>query len=444
MSGAPNLHKSALRAKLKSPLRLWVQYAVECDDFAPLRPQIRRWTQAALQHPAEVTVRLVGEEEGRALNRNFRGKDDATNVLTFVYDNVPILTGDIVLCTAVVNREAREQGKNIEAHYAHLIVHGVLHLQGYDHEAENEALLMESMETQILIKLGYADPYATSGEPVKAMEDESEKPGWLERLGSLLLREPEDREQLIELLHSAYERNLLDADALSMIEGVLQVSEAQVRDIMIPRSQMDLVDINDAPEKFIPFVVETAHSRFPVIDENRDDVIGILLAKDLLRYYAGEELNVREMLRPAVFIPESKRLNVLLKEFRSNRNHIAIVVDEYGGVAGLVTIEDVLEQIVGEIEDEYDFDETEDNIIRDRSGRYRVKALTEVADFNEAMGTSFSDEDFDTVGGLVISKFGRLPTRGEVIIFDNLKFHVLRADSRRLHTLLVEQLKVEE
>jgi len=276
------------------------------------------------------------------------------------------------------------------------------------------------------------------------MEDESEKPGWLERLGSLLLREPEDREQLIELLHSAYERNLLDADALSMIEGVLQVSEAQVRDIMIPRSQMDLVDINDAPEKFIPFVVETAHSRFPVIDENRDDVIGILLAKDLLRYYAGEELNVREMLRPAVFIPESKRLNVLLKEFRSNRNHIAIVVDEYGGVAGLVTIEDVLEQIVGEIEDEYDFDETEDNIIRDRSGRYRVKALTEVADFNESMGTSFSDEDFDTVGGLVISKFGRLPTRGEVIIFDNLKFHVLRADSRRLHTLLVEQLKVEE
>ena len=276
------------------------------------------------------------------------------------------------------------------------------------------------------------------------MENESDKPGWLERLGALLLREPEDREQLIELLHSAYERNLLDADALSMIEGVLQVSEAQVRDIMIPRSQMDLVDINDAPEKFIPFVVETAHSRFPVIDENRDDVIGILLAKDLLRYYAGEELNVREMLRPAVFIPESKRLNVLLKEFRSNRNHIAIVVDEYGGVAGLVTIEDVLEQIVGEIEDEYDFDETEDNIIRDRSGRYRVKALTEVADFNEAMGTSFSDEDFDTVGGLVISKFGRLPTRGEVIIFDNLKFHVLRADSRRLHTLLVEQLKVEE
>lgn len=254
------------------------------------------------------------------------------------------------------------------------------------------------------------------------------------------MREPEDREQLIELLHSAYERNLLDADALSMIEGVMQVSEMQVREIMIPRSQMDVIDINDPPEKFIPFVIETAHSRFPVVDENRDDVIGILLAKDLLRYYAGEEFNVRDMLRPAVFIPESKRLNVLLKEFRSNRNHIAIVVDEYGGVAGLVTIEDVLEQIVGEIEDEYDFDEAEDNIIRDRSGRFRVKALTEIEDFNETLGTSFSDEDYDTVGGLVVSQFGRLPKRGEQIEFDGLKFQVLRADSRRLHTLLVEKL----
>ncbi|HZV99612.1 MAG TPA: CBS domain-containing protein, partial [Methylophilaceae bacterium] len=181
---------------------------------------------------------------------------------------------------------------------------------------------------------------------------ETEKPRWLERLSTLLLREPEDREQLIELLHSAYEKNLLDADALSMIEGVLQVSEIQVRDIMIPRSQMDVIDITDSPEAFIPYVIETAHSRFPVIDENKDDIIGILLAKDLLRYYAGEDFDVRDMLRPAIFIPESKRLNVLLKEFRSNRNHIAIVVDEYGGVAGMVTIEDVLEQIVGDIEDE--------------------------------------------------------------------------------------------
>jgi len=225
-----------------------------------------------------------------------------------------------------------------------------------------------------------------------------------------------------------------------VIEGVLQVSEIQVRDIMIPRAQMDMVDINDTPELFIPYVIETAHSRFPVIDKNKDDVIGILLAKDLLRYNAGEEFNVREMLRPAVFIPESKRLNVLLKEFRASRNHIAIVVDEYGGVAGLVTIEDVLEQIVGDIEDEYDFDETEDNVIRDKAGRYRVKAVTEVADFNTVLGTQFSDEEFDTVGGLVVSQFGHLPKRGEEIEFDGLKFHVLRADSRRLHTLLVEKV----
>jgi magnesium and cobalt transporter len=276
------------------------------------------------------------------------------------------------------------------------------------------------------------------------MDDSPSKPSWLERLGALLMREPEDRNQLVELLHSAYERNLLDADALSMIEGVLQVSESQVRDVMIPRAQMDVIDINDAPEKFLPFMIATAHSRFPVIDKNRDDVIGILLAKDMLRYFSGEEPHIRDMLRPAVFIPESKRLNVLLKEFRGNRNHIAIVVDEYGGVAGLVTIEDVLEQIVGEIEDEFDFDESEDNIIRDQQGRFRVKALTEIADFNESFGTTFSDEDFDTVGGLVVNKFGRLPKRGETIAIDGWTFQVLRADSRRLYSLLVARTPVLE
>jgi magnesium and cobalt transporter len=273
--------------------------------------------------------------------------------------------------------------------------------------------------------------------------DQPAKPSLLERISMLLLREPEDREQLITLLHSAYERNLLDADALSMIEGVLQVSDMQVRDVMIPRSQMDVVDISQPPEKFIPFVIQTAHSRFPVVDQGKDNVIGILLAKDLLRFYAGEEFNVRDMLRPAVFIPESKRLNVLLKEFRANRNHIAIVVDEYGGVAGLVTIEDVLEQIVGEIEDEYDFDETEDNIILDRTGRYRVKAVTPIEDFNAQLGTDFSDEDFDTVGGLVTNKFGRLPKRGEQIGFEGVSFQVLRSDSRRLYSLLVEKQKTE-
>ena len=278
----------------------------------------------------------------------------------------------------------------------------------------------------------------------RSMDDSHPKPSWLDRLGALLMREPEDRDQLVELLHSAYERNLLDADALAMIEGVLQVSETQVRDVMIPRAQMDVVDINDPPEKFLPFMISTAHSRFPVIDKDRDDIVGILMAKDMLRYYAGEETSVRAMLRPAVFVPESKRLNVLLKEFRSNRNHIAIVVDEYGGVAGLITIENVLEQIVGEIEDEFDYDESEDNIFTDRQGRYRVKALTEIADFNEALGTKFSDEEFDTVGGLVIQQFGRLPKRGEAVVLEGLRFQVLRADSRRLHALLVERVPAEE
>ncbi len=272
------------------------------------------------------------------------------------------------------------------------------------------------------------------------MATDSDKPSLLERLSNFLLREPEDREQLVELLHGAYENNLMDADSLAMIEGVLQVSEMQVRDIMIPRSQMDVIDITDPPETFIPHVIETAHSRFPVIEDNKNDVIGILLAKDLLRYYAGEDFEVRDMLRPAVFIPEAKRLNVLLKEFRSNRNHIAIVVDEYGGVAGMVTIEDVLEQIVGDIEDEYDYDEDEDNIIQNGNGQYRVKALTEIADFNEAIGTQLSDEEFSTFGGLVVNQFGHLPKRNEEITFDGIHIKVLRADSRRLHSIMVEIL----
>ncbi len=270
---------------------------------------------------------------------------------------------------------------------------------------------------------------------------DNHKRSLLERLSTLLMREPEDGEQLRRLLHSAFERNLLDADALSMIEGVMQVSEMEVRDIMVPRSQIDLIDIHDTPDRFIPHVIATAHSRFPVIDQNRDDVIGILLAKDLLRYYAGEEeFNVRDMLRPVVFVPESKHLNVLLREFRANRNHMAIVVDEYGGVAGLVTIEDVLEQIVGEIEDEYDLDETEDNVLQEGTNRWRVKAQSEISAFNEALGTHFSDEEFDTVGGLVLQRFGRLPKRGESITLEGLRFTVLRADSRRLHLLSVQKL----
>jgi magnesium and cobalt transporter len=221
----------------------------------------------------------------------------------------------------------------------------------------------------------------------------------------------------------------------------MRVSEMTVRDIVIPRAQMDVVSIDDQPAEFIPFVMEARHSRFPVIGENKDDVIGILLAKDLLNYYANPDaFNLRDTLRPAVFVPESKRLNVLLRDFRSNRNHIAIVVDEYGGVSGLVTIEDVLEQIVGDIEDEYDFDETEDNIIPEANGRYRVKAQTEIADFNETLGSDFGDDEFDTVGGLVLQAFGRLPKRGESTTLGNFRFKVIRADSRRIYTLEVEKV----
>ena len=257
----------------------------------------------------------------------------------------------------------------------------------------------------------------------------------------MLLREPEDRGQLVELLHGAFEKNLLDAEALAMIEGVMQVSEMHARDVMIPRSQMDMIDVEENPDAFIPFVIETAHSRFPVFEGGKDNVIGILLAKDLLRYYANaDDFDVRDMLRPAVFVPESKRLNVLLRDFKANRNHMAIVVDEYGGVGGLITIEDVLEQIVGDIEDEFDFDETEDNILPDKSGRFRVKAVTEIGDFNSAFEASFSDEDFDTVGGLVMNRFGRVPKRGESVTFDGFKFSILRADSRKVHSLLVEKI----
>lgn len=264
------------------------------------------------------------------------------------------------------------------------------------------------------------------------------KPRLLERLSAFLLREPEDREQLVELLHSAYERQLLDADALSIIEGALQVSEMTARDIMIPRAQMDLIKITEDPTDFIPFVLEPRHSRFPIIDDDKDDVIGILLAKDLLQYYAApDEFNMRDMLRPAVFIPESKPLNVLLRDFRANRNHIAIVVDEYGGVSGLVTIEDVLEQIVGDIDDEYDFDETEDNIIEEAPGRWRVKAQTEIADFNTQFDTHFADDEYDTIGGLLLQRFGRVPKRGDRESAQNLNFEILRADSRRVHVILV-------
>jgi magnesium and cobalt transporter len=262
----------------------------------------------------------------------------------------------------------------------------------------------------------------------------------LERLTAFIFREPENREELLEALHDAHERNLLDADAMSMIEGVLQVSELRARDLMIPRSQMDVIDIAEPPQKWIPFVIDTAHSRFPVIEGNRDHVIGILLAKDLLRYYTEKDFDVRGSLRPAVFIPESKPLNVLLRDFRANRNHIALVVDEYGGVSGLITIEDVLEQIVGDIEDEYDFDDSEDAIIAEDNGKCRVKALTEIEQFNESFGTRFPDDEFDTIGGVVTDRFGRVPRRGEAVEIDDIRFEVLRADARQVHLFLVNRV----
>jgi magnesium and cobalt transporter len=273
-------------------------------------------------------------------------------------------------------------------------------------------------------------------------ENGSGQRSWIEKLSHALLGEPRDREQLVHVLREAQARGLFDADAQAMIEGVLQVADMQARDIMIPRSQMVVVNRDASPEQLIPIAIESGHSRFPVIGESRDEVVGVLLAKDLLRYSSKNESNtfsIREILRPAVFVPESKRLNVLLKEFRASRNHLAIVVDEYGGVAGMVTIEDVLEQIVGEIEDEHDIDE--DTFIRKYSDvNYSVKALTSIEDFNDYFGTDFSDEEFDTIGGLVTDKLGRLPKRGETVILDNMSFQVISADNRRVHLMKVTLL----
>ena len=263
------------------------------------------------------------------------------------------------------------------------------------------------------------------------------RPSLLERLSAFLSKAPEDRDALLNLLHSAHERKLLDDDALGIIEGAMAASEINVRDVMVPRAQMDVVDVDAPLNEVLVHVLETAHSRFPVVDGDKDNVLGILLAKDLLRAQVEPGFSIRAWLRPVVFVPESKRLNVLLREFRVSRNHMAVVVDEYGGVAGLVTIEDVLEQIVGNIEDEYDFDEAEDNIRLDQAGRYRVKAYTEIADFNAAFSTSFDNADCDTVGGMILNALGRVPKRNEEFDLGGLHFMILRADGRRLYTLLV-------
>jgi magnesium and cobalt transporter len=268
-------------------------------------------------------------------------------------------------------------------------------------------------------------------------DGEPEQKSWLERLGQVFQDEPQNIEELVILLREAQKRQLIGSDALSMIEGVLQVSELRVRDIMIPRSQMVVISRDAVLEEIFPVVIEAAHSRYPVIDEDRTEVVGILLAKDLLPYNRQckeSRFDVRDVLRPAVFVPESKRLNVLLNEFRSNRNHMAVVVDEYGDAAGLVTIEDVLEQIVGEIEDEHDIEEAE-SIYQRSESEFTVKASTEVDDFNDYFSSNFSEDEVDTIGGLIARELGHVAEQGEEIRMGRFCFEVIRSDTRRIHLL---------
>jgi magnesium and cobalt transporter len=266
----------------------------------------------------------------------------------------------------------------------------------------------------------------------------------LNRLAEYLTPQPtspnERRQELISTLREAQTEGLIDADALSMIEGVFQVGQLSARDILVPRAQIDWIDINLPLNDLIKTVIEAAHSRFPVFEGNRDNVIGILLAKDLLRHASEKDFQVRDWLRPAVFIPESKRLSVLLRDFKDNRNHLAVVVDEYSGVAGIITIEDVLEQIVGDIEDEHDIDEEADNIIRLDNGDIRVKGITELEQLNEVLGTEFEEEDIETIAGLVVQQLGRVPKIGERIAIDGIEFEVLRADPRQVHILLARKI----
>jgi magnesium and cobalt transporter len=277
------------------------------------------------------------------------------------------------------------------------------------------------------------------------MSPEPESKSLLERLSDLLSPTPETpaekRDELLSTLREAHYEGLIDADALSMIEGVFQVGELTVRDVLIPRAQIDWIDINASLPDTIAQVIKAAHSRFPVYEDSRDNVIGVLLAKDLLRHSQEEDFQIRDWLRPAVFIPESKRLSVLLRDFRDHRNHLAVVVDEYGGVAGLVTIEDVLEQIVGDIEDEHDTDDIEDNIIKTENDTYRIRGITELEQVNESLSTQFQDEDNDTIAGFVIKHFGRVPHKGESIRIENIQFEVQRADARQVHVLLASILE---
>lgn len=261
---------------------------------------------------------------------------------------------------------------------------------------------------------------------------------WIARVKHAISGEPQNQEQLLHTLRHAQSHHILDADCLSIIEGAMQVAEMQVREIMVPRAQMIAIKSTDTPKEFLPLVIESTHSRFPVMGENTNDIIGILLAKDLLRLAlnGNEKFDIKDVLRPVTFVPESKRLNVLLKEFRANRNHMAVVIDEYGSVSGIATIEDVLEQIVGDIEDEHDVDD-EDYIRPASDGACIVKAITPIDEFNDYFKSVFADEDFDTIGGLVVQSFGHLPRRDEITTIGEFQFKVLNADNRRVHLLQV-------
>ena len=278
------------------------------------------------------------------------------------------------------------------------------------------------------------------------MDDAPSKPNFFERLINRLTGDaPETADEVVNILRQAHEQEVFDADTLVRLEKVLDFAELEVRDAMITRSQMDVIKAGDSIERIIAYVVETAHSRFPVIGEDKDEVLGILHAKDLLKYTLNpEQFNLSAVLRSAVFVPESKPLNLLLKEFREQRNHMAIVVDEYGGTSGLVTFEDIIEQIIGDIEDELDEDESADNIFPVSAERYRINATTEIEDINQYFGTDYSDEEADTIGGLVIQEIGHLPVRGEKVIIGPLQFTIARADNRRLHTLMAMREKDDE
>ncbi len=269
---------------------------------------------------------------------------------------------------------------------------------------------------------------------------------WIEKIAHVFSVDPKSRDDLHELLIEAQRNEIIDADALKIMEGALHVGDMQVREIIIPRSQMDVIKADQALGKTLPKIIETAHSRYPVVGETLDEVLGILLAKDLLPQLLQKEhddFDIKTLLRPAVFVPESKRLNVLLREFRENRNHMAIVIDEYGGVAGLVTIEDVLEQIVGDIEDEYDV-EDDTNIKQVSATDYIIKALTPIEDFNEQFHADFSDEEFDTIGGIILHQLGHLPQRNEVAVIGAFEFKVLNADSRQIHLLRMTPLSLQD